>query len=277
VSILGEAFASSYVDVRAAAKRNRSDPSGGRGSRPVRPATSPGNFPSADGVYNDSREAPVATSILDLNAQKTAVTDSEDLALVRALREGSERAYETLLLRFQQPVYNLALRLLNDPSDASDVVQEVFLKVFRNVGHFRGQSSLKTWIFRIAINEAHNQRRWFFRHRHREVGIEDEQEEARSRADTLADSTQSPFDYVVDRENLALIEDALSRINPTFRAAVVLRDITDLSYEETAEVLQVSLGTVKSRIMRGREALRQELGKKLQSQPVMHWLPKTAE
>jgi RNA polymerase sigma-70 factor (ECF subfamily) len=166
---------------------------------------------------------------------------------------------------------------LNDPSDASDVVQEVFLKVFRNVGHFRGQSSLKTWIFRIAINEAHNQRRWFFRHRHREVGIEDEQEEARSRADTLADSTQSPFDYVVDRENLALIEDALSRINPTFRAAVVLRDITDLSYEETAEVLQVSLGTVKSRIMRGREALRQELGKKLQSQPVMHWLPKTAE
>jgi len=69
----------------------------------------------------------VATSILDLNAQKTATTDSEDLALVRSLREGSERAYETLLSRFQQPVYNLALRLLNDPSDASDVVQEVFL------------------------------------------------------------------------------------------------------------------------------------------------------
>jgi RNA polymerase sigma-70 factor (ECF subfamily) len=222
-------------------------------------------------------KAPVATSILELNAQKTAVTDSEDLALVRALREGSERAYETLLLRFQQPVYNLALRLLNDPSDASDVVQEVFLKVFRNVGHFRGQSSLKTWIFRIAINEAHNQRRWFFRHRHREVGIEDEQDDARSRADTLADAAQSPFDYVLDRENQAMIEAALTRINPTFRAAVVLRDITDLSYEEIAEVLQVSLGTVKSRILRGREALRQEFGKKLQSQPVMHWLPKTAE
>jgi RNA polymerase sigma-70 factor (ECF subfamily) len=178
----------------------------------------------------------VATSILDLNAQKPAATDSEDLALVRSLREGSECAYETLLLRFQQPVYNLALRLLNDPSDASDVVQEVFLKVFRNVGHFRCQSSLKTWLFRIAINEAHNQRRWFFRHRNREVGIEDEQEDSRSRADTLADAARSPFDYVLDREKEAMIEAALTRINPTFRAAVVLRDITDMSYEEIAEV-----------------------------------------
>ncbi len=219
----------------------------------------------------------MATSILDLNPAKASATDSDDLALVCALRDGSERAYETLLLRFQQPVYNLALRLLNDPSDASDVVQEVFLKVFRNVGHFRGQSSLKTWIFRIAINEAHNQRRWFFRHRHREVGIEDEQEDSRSRADTLADAAQSPYDYVLDQEQQSLVEEALARINPTFRAAVVLRDIMDLSYEEVAEVLQVSLGTVKSRILRGREALRLELEKKLQSQPVMHWLPKTAE
>jgi RNA polymerase sigma-70 factor (ECF subfamily) len=221
----------------------------------------------------------VATLILDLNSQKTAdaTVDSEDAALVRALREGSERAYETLLLRFQQPVYNLALRLLNDPSDASDVVQEVFLKIFRNVGHFRGQSSLKTWVFRITINEAHNQRRWFFRHRNREVGIEDETDDSRSRAEVLADAGQSPFDYVFDQEKQALIEAALARINPTFRAAVVLRDITDLSYEEIAEVLQVSLGTVKSRILRGREALRQELGRRLQSQPALRLMPKTAE
>jgi RNA polymerase sigma-70 factor (ECF subfamily) len=219
----------------------------------------------------------VATSILNLNARPAAMADFEDTALVCALREGSERAYEALLLRFQQPVYNLALRLLNDPSDASDVVQEVFLKVFRNVVHFRGQSSLKTWIFRIAINEAHNQRRWFFRHRHREVGIDDQQEDSGSRGDTLADSAQSPFDYALDRERQAMIEAALTRINPTFRAAVVLRDIVDLSYEEIADVLQVSLGTVKSRILRGREALREELETRLQAQPVIEWLPKTAE
>ncbi|HTQ53387.1 MAG TPA: sigma-70 family RNA polymerase sigma factor [Bryobacteraceae bacterium] len=221
----------------------------------------------------------MATLVLELNSQKTAeiAADSGDLVLARALREGSEQAYETLLLRFQQPVYNLALRLLNDPADASDVVQEVFLKVFRNIGHFRGQSSLKTWIFRITINEAHNQRRWFFRHRQREVGIEDHDDDSRNPAESLAASGQSPYDYVFDQERQELITAALARINPTFRAAVILRDITDLSYEEVAEILQISLGTVKSRILRGREALRQELQKKLQSQPALRLMPKTAE
>jgi RNA polymerase sigma-70 factor, ECF subfamily len=221
----------------------------------------------------------LATLILNLSPGRTSesAADSDDMALVRALREGSEQAYETLLLRFQQPVYNLALRLLNDPSDASDVVQEVFLKVFRNVMHFRGQSSLKTWIFRIAINEARNQRRWFFRHRRKEVGLEEEQEDARGCAGILADAGPSPFDYVLDQEQQVLVEQALARINPTFKPAVVLRDITDLSYEEIAEILQVSLGTVKSRIMRGREALRQELEQRLQAQPALPLVPKTAE
>lgn len=221
----------------------------------------------------------MAASILDLNSERSSESgaDWEDLELVSALREGSEEAYETLLSRFQQPVYNLALRLLNDPSDACDVAQEVFLKVFRNVGQFRGQSSLKTWVYRIAINEAHNQRRWFFRHRHREVGLEEEQEEARSMVDVLPDAGPSPFDFVFDQEKHVLIEEALTRINPTFREVVVLRDIMDLSYEEIADVLQLSLGTVKSRILRGREALREALVGQLEPQRALHLVAKTAE
>ena len=86
---------------------------------------------------------------------------SEEFELIEGLRTGKEQAYEALIQRYQQPVYNLIFRLLNDPADANDVVQEVFLKVFRNVGSFRGQSSLKTWVYRIAVNEAHNHRRWF--------------------------------------------------------------------------------------------------------------------
>ncbi|HZT29170.1 MAG TPA: sigma-70 family RNA polymerase sigma factor [Bryobacteraceae bacterium] len=221
----------------------------------------------------------MAASILDLNSNRGPEpgADWEDLELVAALRDGSEDAYETLLCRFQQPVYNLALRLLNDQSDACDVVQEVFLKVFRNVGQFRGQSSLKTWIYRIAINEAHNQRRWFFRHRHREVGLEEEQEDSRSMAEVIPDGGQSPFDFVFDQEKHMLIEAALERINPAFREVVVLRDIMDLSYEEIAEVLQLSLGTVKSRILRGREALREALAGRLRSQPALRLIAKTAE
>jgi RNA polymerase sigma-70 factor, ECF subfamily len=222
----------------------------------------------------------MASSVLGLNSNdvpaegvacRPADQRREDDELVRRLRAGEEAAYETLLARFQQPAYNLAFRLLNDPGDASDAVQEVFLKVFRNVRHFRRQSSLKTWIYRITVNEAHNQRRWFFRHRSREVGLDNEPEESRSR--TVADSAQSPFDYAFDREKHVLLESALGRINPLFRETVVLRDIEDLSYEEIAEILQISLGTVKSRIMRGREALRQELTGRLEPEPAFRWAP----
>jgi len=221
----------------------------------------------------------MSSSVLGLNSDglpKDAAGNSrpveqrrEDDELVRRLRAGEEAAYEALLTRFQQPVYNLAFRLASNPGDASDVVQEVFLKVFRNVGHFRRQSSLKTWIYRITVNEAHNQRRWFFRHRSREVGLDDETDEGCS--GTVADRGRSPFDCAYDREKHVLIENALGRINPLFREVVVLRDIEDLSYEEIAEVLQISLGTVKSRIMRGREALREELTGRLEAEPSWRW------
>jgi RNA polymerase sigma-70 factor (ECF subfamily) len=187
-----------------------------------------------------------------------ASSRAEDALLAERLRAGEESAYEELIYRFQQPVYNLVFRLMSDPSDASDVVQEVFLKVFRNVGSFRSQSSLKTWIYRIAVNEAHNHRRWFMRHRRQEVGLEREDHDF-GYQDTLSDPGRSPFDLAANHEAQEMMEAALDELNPSFRTAVVLRDIEDLNYEEIADILQIHLGTVKSRIMRGREALRNAL------------------
>jgi RNA polymerase sigma-70 factor, ECF subfamily len=216
----------------------------------------------------------VAASIFELSPDRTVESSEvEDLRLVECLRAGSERAYEDLLLRFQQPVYALALRLLDDPAEACDVVQEVFLKVFRNIGNFRGQSTLKTWIYRITVNEAHNARRWFFRHRRREVELDNYPDEARNWKEIVPDRSRSPFDVAFDREQHVMLEAALERINPIFREAVVLRDITDLSYEEIADVLGVSLGTVKSRILRGREALREELAGNLKRRPALRLVP----
>ena len=182
----------------------------------------------------------------------------EEALLIERLRQGEEQAYEELLSRFQQPVFNLVYRLMSDPSDANDVVQEVFLKVFRNVSSFRSQSSLKTWIYRIAVNEAHNHRRWFSRHRRQEIGLERDEKE-QGYQDTLSDPGRSPFELAANQETHELVESVLEGLNPTFRTAVVLRDIEDLSYEEIADILQIHLGTVKSRIMRGREALRNAL------------------
>lgn len=212
----------------------------------------------------------MADTTVGLHLDACIFSAPEEDALVTALRRGVEEAYEILIQRYQQPVYNLVCRLMNDPSDASDIVQEVFLKVFRNIGSFRGNSSLKTWIYRIAVNEAYNHRRWFSRHQRQEVALGPEPG-VPSYADTLADAGRSPFDQAADREARALVEEALEKLNPKFRAAVVLRDIEDLSYEEIAAVLEVTLGTVKSRILRGREALRKTLEGRLDEDASPHW------
>jgi RNA polymerase sigma-70 factor (ECF subfamily) len=188
----------------------------------------------------------------------------DEWALVVGLRSGEEQAYEILLQRYEQPVYSLVARLMDDPADASDTAQEVFLKVFRKIGSFRGDSSLKTWIYRIAVNEARNQRRWFGRHKRQEVGLEADTDTGLSYGDWLPDTGRSPFEVTLDHETAGLIEAALAQVNPTFRAALVLREIDGLSYEEIAEVLEISLGTVKSRILRGREALRKSLAERLE-------------
>jgi RNA polymerase sigma-70 factor (ECF subfamily) len=201
----------------------------------------------------------------------------EEKCLVEGLREGVEEAYEALISRYQQPVYNLVYRLLNDPSDASDVVQDVFFKIFRNISDFRSESSLKTWVYRIAVNEAYNHRRWFVRHRLQEVGLEAGGEGQLSYSEVIADRGRSPFDLAANRQARQLIEEALTELNPVFRTAVVLRDMEDLSYEEIADILQVSLGTVKSRIVRGREALRQKLAGCLEPAESFGWTPQPAE
>ena len=187
----------------------------------------------------------------------------EESAIIQELKAGSEEAYAWLVGEFHQPVYSIIYRILTDPADAADTTQEVFLKVFRGMKHFHGESSLKTWIYRIAIHEASNRRRWWFRHKAREAPMENEcaseQTVFRSLNPALVDKHKSPFETVADHEVQRRVEEGLRQVPEPYRTAVVLRDIEDLSYEEIAEITQVSLGTVKSRITRGRDALRKRL------------------
>ena len=212
----------------------------------------------------------MADTAVGLHIEGCLFSHAEEDALVTALSQGAEDAYEILIQRYQQPVYSLVCRLMSDPGDAPDIVQEVFLKVFRNIGAFRGSSSLKTWIYRIAVNEAYNHRRWFCRHQRQEVALASE-EGTPHHISGMTDPGRSPFEQAADQEARALVEQALEKLNPKFRAAVVLRDIEDLSYEDIAAVLEVSLGTVKSRIMRGREALRKILEGRLELESSVRW------
>jgi len=188
---------------------------------------------------------------------------AEEAAIVAELKAGSEEAYAWLIAQFQQPVYSLVYRIISDPADAADTTQEVFLKVFRGMKRFNGSSSLKTWVYRIAVHEASNRKRWWFRHKAREVSIEPEETAdggtGLALANMLVDRGESPLECIAQQQLKARVESELRRLNEPFRTAIILREIEELSYEEIAEVMQTSLGTVKSRITRGREALKKRL------------------
>jgi RNA polymerase sigma-70 factor (ECF subfamily) len=189
---------------------------------------------------------------------------SEEAAIVAELKAGSEDAYAWLIGEFQRPVYGLVYRMVSDPSDAADTTQDVFLKVFRGMKNFHGESSLKTWIYRIAIHEASNRCRWWFRHKAQETSMETPVgettgENALELKDLLVDRAESPFDNMAHEEVRARVEEELRRVPEPYRTTLILRDLEEMSYEEIAEITQVSLGTVKSRLTRGREALKRRL------------------
>jgi RNA polymerase sigma-70 factor, ECF subfamily len=187
---------------------------------------------------------------------------TEDAALVADLKAGSEEAFGILIAQYHQPLYSLIARSLNDPADAADITQEVFIKVFRSIRGFHGEASLRTWLYRIALHEASNQRRWWSRHKKQEITI-DSTAESDSEDDaglclsaTLADHRDSPFDHAAQAEVRERVEAALRQLPEAFRTVVILREIEGFAYEEISEILNVNLGTVKSRLTRGRSALR---------------------
>jgi RNA polymerase sigma-70 factor (ECF subfamily) len=189
---------------------------------------------------------------------------TEDAALVAALKAGSEEAFGILIAQYSQPLYSLISRSLRDPSDAPDITQEVFIKVFRSIRSFNGEASLRTWLYRIAIHEAANQRRWWSRHKRQEItidtplGADDSggDDESLCLSATLRDCHGTPCDHAQQSELKARIEDCLRRLPEAFRTAIVLREMEGFAYEEIAEILQIPVGTVKSRLKRGRASLR---------------------
>jgi RNA polymerase sigma-70 factor, ECF subfamily len=182
----------------------------------------------------------------------------DESELVTELQAGSETAFDWLVTHYHGPVYNLILGMLGDRANAADAAQEVFLKSFKGIRNFRQGSSLKTWLYRIAIREALNHRRWFKRHLQKNISIDAEPEEGASHIE-IEDLAGTPFDQLAAHEIQDAVQSALQKVPEVFRSAVILRDLEGLSYEEVAEVLDCSVGTVKSRILRGRRALKEIL------------------
>jgi RNA polymerase sigma-70 factor, ECF subfamily len=180
-----------------------------------------------------------------------------EAALIQRCADGDESACAELVAEHQRMVVQLGMNLLGDRDEALDLSQEVFLRVFRTIYRFRGQSSLRTWIYRIAVNQARNRHR-FWRRRHRGDQVSLDQHVA-SHGEFMSAPTAEPDRVLAQKELASRLQRALDGLPFDQRTVIVLREVDGLSYEEIAYSLGVAVGTVKSRLTRARQALRSEL------------------
>ena len=181
-------------------------------------------------------------------------------SLVALCREGDPDAFSRLVALHEHMVFNLAFRLTGDPEEARDVSQDVFLQVYRMLPRFEGRSSLKTWIYRIVVNQCHNRRRfWKRRFKDRSRPLEDMTPKDEARCSEAQAEASSPYEELRRREATRLVQAALLELSFEHRAILLLREVEGLSVEQVAQSLGLPEGTVKSRLSRAREALRVRL------------------
>ena len=204
---------------------------------------------------------------VDLEQVATAAVEDArpqvEAQFIERLKRGDAAAFETLVNERSGEIYGLLYRLTENGEEARDLTQETFLRAFQSIVHFRGESDLRTWIYRIAINQARNRWRWW-RRRRRDVTVSIDAPDPNGSPLGLVSSLQArnvpdPEEHAIANERERALHKALSSLRRVYREAVVLRDIEGFAYEEIATALDISIGTVKSRLARGRQELRRKL------------------
>ena len=186
------------------------------------------------------------------------MTDLQEKDLIRKAKQGDMLAFEELILKHEKIVYNLALRMMNHSEDAMDISQEVFLKAYRSLANFDERSAFSTWLYRITHNTCIDEIRK--RKGKQTYSLEEDLEsEDGSMQRQVADDGDTPEESLMRKEQKSEILRALDTLSEEHKAAIILRDVKGLSYEEIAEILELSLGTVKSRINRARNQLKTEI------------------
>jgi len=196
---------------------------------------------------------------MSTKAQEVAL----DRLLVDRFKNGDQSAFDEMVSRYWGRIYSMVNQLLRNTQDAEEVTQDAFIRAHRGLVNFRGDSAFSTWLYQIATNLARN-RYWYWWRRKRDKSVSFDQPIGPDGDMTLADvipaELETPDDITVTQEFVDRIAEGMARLNAKHREILTLRNIKNLSYEEIAEVLQISVGTVKSRIARARESLRGKLG-----------------
>jgi RNA polymerase sigma-70 factor (ECF subfamily) len=193
------------------------------------------------------------------SVEPRAATESQ---FIERLKRGDPDAFEVLVAERSGEIYGLLYRLTENREEARDLTQETFLRAFQSIEQFRGDADLRTWIYRIAINQARNRWRWWRRRRRDSTVSLDSTDERGNKplSGTMpADLGNTPEQEALAHERERALRAALLTLGSAYRETVILRDIEGLSYEEVAATLRISVGTVKSRLARGRTQLRRKL------------------
>jgi RNA polymerase sigma-70 factor (ECF subfamily) len=202
----------------------------------------------------------LSQAVLAAHSPIDSTDDIGETPFLEKLKAGDAQAFDQLVNRYSADIYGLLVRLTEDLEEAKDLTQETFLRALRNLGGFRGESGIKTWLFRIAINESRNRHRWWKRRRRdMTVSLEAESETLGLNERIASPSSENPETAAIDHERSEALHQALRELPQNYREVVILRDIEGLTYDEIASALQTNVGTIKSRIARGRDELRRKL------------------
>ncbi len=185
-------------------------------------------------------------------------TKSTDAQLVRRVQKGDKGAFDLLVLKYQHRIINLVMRYVRDPDQALDITQEAFLKAYRALGRFRGESAFYTWLYRIAVNTAKN---YLAAQRRRPMDVElDLQDPEQFELHAKLRETDTPEGVLMGRQLHETIARAIEALPDDLRTAIVLRELDGMSYEEIAQTMDCPVGTVRSRIFRARDAIGKKIG-----------------
>jgi RNA polymerase sigma-70 factor, ECF subfamily len=181
----------------------------------------------------------------------TAAADMSDAECVRRLQRGETEAFAVLLERHQKAIFNLLYRMLGDYDDAAEVSQEAFLSAYRSIRSFRGEASFSTWLYRIAVNHANTRRK--------NIALWQQRTARMDSVEPAGDGTSDPADALERKELRERVQAALNGLDAEDATIILLRDLQDVPYETVADILEVPIGTVKSRLHRARRALKARL------------------
>lgn len=205
------------------------------------------------------------------NGKASMTTKAQEVALDRALvlrfKNGDQAAFEEMVSRYWDRIYAMVHQLLRNKQDAEEVTQDAFIRAHRGLENFRGDSAFSTWLYQIATNLARN-RYWYWWRRKRDKSVSFDQPIGDDNDTPLSEifvtESETPEDATITQELVDSIAEGMEKLSPKHREILVLRNVKNLTYEEIADILQISIGTVKSRIARARESLRSKLGEDFQ-------------